>query len=100
MNKKITRIYYPKGSTNSRTFECHIKNVMGGDALMEVSAWEVRPNRKWWQFRTSYFGQYSFWVDDFNTIVDGIDFCLSHLLLEEKEHNERRKKFDEFDKTS
>ena len=100
MKKQITRTFYPNDGSTIRTFECHITDVMGGGNLLEVSVWEVRPVRKWWQFRTRYFGNHSFWVDDHNTIMDGIDHCLSYLLLEEKEYNERRKKFEEFEKNS
>lgn len=101
--KKIIRTFTPHDETKSaRQFECHISDVMGGGTLVEVSVWEVRNPllRKWWQFRTRYFGTKSFWVDDYPTIKDGIDACLTKLMAEEEEDNERRKKFEEFEKSA
>lgn len=98
--KKITRTFTPNDGSAERTFECSISDVLGGGALVEVTFWEIRPVRKWWQFRTHYFGSKSFWVDDFDTIMDGIDTCLTKLLNEEEDDNNRRKKFEEFEKSA
>lgn len=99
--KKIIRNFIPHDENKSaRQFECHISDVMGGGSLIEVSVWEVRPFRKWYQFRTTYFGSKCFWVDDFETIKDGIDHILTKLMEEEEQDNERRKKFEEFEKSA
>lgn len=99
--KKIIRNFIPHDENKSaRQFECQITDVLGGHSLIEVSVWEVRPIRKWYQSRTTHFGTKSFWVDDFETIKDGIDYILTKLMEEEEWDNERRKKFEEFEKTS
>lgn len=103
MKKSIIRNYIPHDDEKcARQFECHISDVMGGGSLVEVAVWEVRNPllRKWWQSKTRYFGTKNFWVDDFPTIVEGIDACLAKLLAEEEDDNERRKKFEEFEKNS
>lgn len=103
MKKSIIRNYIPHDKNKSaRQFECQITDVMGGGSLVKVHVEEVRNPllRKWWQSRTTYFGTKSFWVDDYPTIVAGIDVCLAKLLAEEKDDNERRKKFEEFEKSA
>lgn len=101
--KKITRTFYPHDENKSaRQFECQITDVLGGGSLVEVHVEEVRNPllRKWWQFRTTYFGTKSFWVDDYPTIKDGIDAVLTKLMEEEEQENNRRKKFEEFEKSA
>lgn len=98
--KTITRTYTPHDENKSaRQFECRITDVMGGHALLEVSVWEVRNplTRKWWQSRTAYYGSKNFWLDDFPSIKDGIDYVLTKLMEEEEEDNLRRKKIEEFE---
>ena len=99
--KTITRTFIPDDENQpARQFECHISDVLGCGSFVEVSAWEVRPVRKWWQSRTRYFGSKCFWVDDFDTIKAGIDSVLAKLMEEEAEDLARRKKFEEFEKSA
>lgn len=94
--KKTIRTFIPKDGSIPRTFECYITDVMGGHSLIEVSIYEVQIKKKWWHSRTQYFGCKNFWIDDFASIVDGIDAVISNLLVEEQEYNMRKKKLEEY----
>lgn len=99
--KTITRTFVPDDENQSaRQFECHISDVLGCGSFAEVSVWEVRPLRKWWQSRTCYFGSKCFLVDNFDTIKEGIDSVLAKLMEEEAKDLARRKKFEEFEKSA
>lgn len=94
--KKVIKTFGP------RRFECFVSDVMGDGALLKVSVLEIRDpsKRKWWQSRTRYLGSRNFWTDDYSTIHEGVDICLAFLIAEEEEDNLRRKKFEDFEKSS
>lgn len=68
-----------------REFEVYLSSEFRG-RMCEVSVWEVvHPNRK--IFRTKYRCYKTFWIDDFETIKEGIYFVLDDYLHEEEEEN-------------
>ena len=84
---------------NNKMFDIYVNSI--GCAMAEVSIYEViRPNRKTF-FRTKFFSFHTgcFFVDDFNTIMEG---ALSVLEKGFKEKNREEKiieKWKEFEKT-
>lgn len=75
-----------------RTFECHLSSEFQG-YMCVVSIYEVvRPS--WRIFRTSYQGQKSFWIEDYETIMQGVEKMVDYLLASEKEEEERRAKWE------
>ena len=68
-----------------REFEVYLSSEFRG-RMCEVSVWEVvHPNRK--IFRTKYRCYKTFWIDDFETIKEGIYSILDAYLREEEEEN-------------
>lgn len=66
-----------------REFEVYLSSEFSG-RMCEVSVWEVvHPNRKF--FRTKYRHFQTFWVDDFETIKEGIYHSIECYLECEKE---------------
>lgn len=65
-----------------RTFECYPSAECGGK-MCSVNVWEVkRPN--WKIFRTSYFGNRCFWIDDYESIQEGIEDIVGWLIRQEE----------------
>jgi hypothetical protein len=89
-----TNIYVQDG----RTFEVTTVNVACFHNFMaETYVHEViRPN--WKIFRTRSIDSQSFFVDDYETILDGEIAMLEKILQREREEKERRQKWAEFDK--
>ena len=82
---------------NNRTFEAHVNSI--GGHMVEVSFYEVvRPT--WKIFRTKFFPFYSsyFFVDDFNTILEGVHDCLNTAFAVEQTDNDTFNKWKEFEK--
>lgn len=74
------------------TFECYANPI--GCAMCEVNIWEVvRP--KWKIFRTKYQDSLSFFIDDFDSIAEGIESCVSQFLKREELEEERMRKWKE-----
>ena len=79
-----------------RTFECHPSAECGGK-MCSVNVFEVkRPN--WKIFRTSYFGNRCFWIDDYENIQEGIEDIVSGLIRQEERDYERMKKWGALEK--
>lgn len=76
---------------NNRTFECHYCSEIGGKMCSITFCEIVRPT--WKIFRTTLYDTSSFWVDDYPTIREGIEACLSHLLNVEAKDKERNEKW-------
>lgn len=83
---------------NGRTFEVTTVNVACFRNFMaETYVHEViRPN--WKIFRTRSIDSQSFFVDDYETILEGEIAMLEKILQREREEKERRQKWAEFDK--
>lgn len=65
-----------------RTFECYPSAEYSGK-MCSVNVWEVkRPN--WKIFRTSYFGNRCFWIDDYESIQEGIEDIVDWLIRQEE----------------
>lgn len=81
----------------NRTFEAYVNSI--GCHIVEVSFYEVvRP--LWKIFRTKFFPFYSscFFVNDFNTILEGVHDCLNKAFSEEQTDNDIINKWKEFEK--
>ena len=93
MAKKIN-IY----ERDNRKFEVITVNVLSFNGLLaETRVCEiVRPN--WLIFRTRYIDSTSFFVDDYETILEGEIAMLDAILQKEKEEKERCQKWVEFNK--
>lgn len=93
MAKKIN-IY----KRDNRKFEVITVNVMSFNGLVaETHVCEiVRPN--WLIFRTRYIDSKVFFIDDYETILEGEIAMLDVILQKEKEEKERRQKWAEFNK--
>jgi hypothetical protein len=91
---KKTNIY----ERDNRKFEVNTVNVAGLHGLMaETYVCEIiRPN--WPIFRTRYIGSRSFFTDEYETILEGEIAMLDKILQQEKEDNERRQKWADFEK--
>lgn len=89
-----TNIYIREG----RTFEVTTVNVACFRNFMaETYVHEViRPN--WKIFRTRSIDSKTFFVDDYETILDGEIAMLERILQQEREEKERCQKWEEFDK--
>lgn len=93
MAKKIN-IY----ERDNRKFEVITVNVAGFHGLMaETYICEIiRPN--WKIFRTRYIDTKTFFIDDYETILEGEIAMLDATLQKEKEEKERCQKWAEFNK--
>ena len=91
---KKTNIY----ERDNRKFEVITMNVAGFHGLMaETYVCEIiRPN--WKIFRTRYINSKSFFTDEYETILEGEIAMLDKILQQEKEENERRQKWADFEK--
>ena len=91
---KKTNIY----ERDNRKFEVITMNVAGFHGFMaETYVCEIiRPN--WKIFRTRYISSKSFFTDEYETILEGEIAMLDKILQQEKEDNERRQKWADFEK--
>lgn len=79
-----------------RTFECYTGAELEGK-MCRVAIYEVvRPT--WKIFRTRYKDSRGFWVDDYDTLQEGIDKMLDHFLKWEQEEAERKAKWSALEK--
>ena len=75
-----------------RDFKCHYHADLGGK-MCEVTVWEiVRPT--WKIFRCKYRSSYTFWVEDFDTIIEGVEKAVYRYLAEEDREKEIYKKWE------
>lgn len=54
----------------------------------------VRPT--WKIFRTSYRDHFCFWISDFETVREGVEFCFADYIKELQRIAENYKKYDDF----
>lgn len=79
-----------------REFEVYLSSECGG-RMCEVSVWEViHPNRKF--FRTKYRCYKTFWIDDYETIKEGVYAVIERYFRDEKEENLIEAKWNEVNK--
>lgn len=79
-----------------REFEVYLSSEFSG-RMCEVSVWEVvHPNRKF--FRTKYRCYKTFWIDDYETIKEGIYAVINRYLHDEEEENLIEAKWKEVEK--
>ena len=84
--------------TDDRIFEAYVSSPFPN--MVEVSFYDVvRPS--WKIFRTKFFPFHSTWFipSMFETIEEGIKFCLNKGFMEEKEANAKMTKWQTFEKT-
>lgn len=83
---------------DNRTFEAYVN--MSYSNIVDVSFYEViRPT--WKIFRTKFFPFYSTWfyIKDYNSIMDGVETCLTEGFHEEALEQSIENKWKEFEKT-
>jgi hypothetical protein len=81
-----------------RQFEVYCESEFSG-RMCCVSIYEVvHPNRK--IFKCKYRDTVSFWVDDYETIKEGIYKCIARYIREEEKENQIVKKWEELDNDS
>ena len=74
-----------------RQFEVYCESEFSG-RMCSVSIYEViHPDRK--IFRCKYRDTVSFWVEDYETIKEGIYKCIARYMREEEEENKIREKW-------
>ena len=79
-----------------RTFECYPSAECGGK-MCSVSVWEVkRPN--WKIFRTNYFGNRCFWIDNYKDIQEGIEDIVNFFIRQEERELARIEKWSALEK--
>lgn len=83
---------------DNRKFEVNTVKVAGFHGIMaETYVCEIiRPNLP--ICRTRYIGSRSFFTDEYETILEGEIAMLDKILQQEKEDNERRQKWADFEK--
>lgn len=74
-----------------RTFECHYGAELSGK-MCGVNIFEVK-RPKWKIFRTTYQDQCTFWVDDYESIQEGVRQMVMRFLAREQEANARYEKW-------
>jgi hypothetical protein len=82
---------------NNKTFEAYVTSI--GCHIVEVSFYEVvRPS--WKIFRTKFFSFYStyFFVDEFDTILEGVNDCLNTAFIVRQIDDDIANKWKEFEK--
>lgn len=78
-------------TVEGRTFECYISAELGGK-ICGVSICEVkRPN--WRIFRSIFQDQCTFWVDDYESIQEGVRQMIIYFLAREQEARARYEKW-------
>lgn len=66
--------------------------------MCSVNVWEVkRPN--WKIFRTSYFGSRCFWIDDYESIQEGIEDIVGWLIIQKVRDHEMAEKWGALEKS-
>lgn len=77
-----------------RKFICSVTSEIGG-AMCGVSIYEeVRPN--WKFFKNKYCCSESFWITEFDSILEGIVAAVDHYLEDEGYNEEIAKKWKEY----
>lgn len=78
-----------------RQFEVYLSSEFKGH-MCSVSIWEViHPNRK--IFRCKYKDAISFWIDDYETIKEGIYECIEKCLQDEEKESQIVEKWKALD---
>lgn len=90
-----TRIY----NYNNKTYVCYVgQGCFTGS--VEVSVWErKRPNNRIFK-GDRYKGSDWFWVEDYNTIEEGVLDCIKQVIQEDIELDNISKKWKEFENKS
>lgn len=91
MKKNVISVIYQDRLFNLTVLEdCHF-----GGAMLEVKICEYLPNRKF--FKNHWLDTKRTWTSDHATIEDGAKHLLAVYLKEEKDRNEIRKKWADFE---
>lgn len=85
-----------KKTHNGKEYEIHTHQDFNG-AMVCGNIYEVvRPN--WKIFRTSYCHHFCFWISDFPTVQEGVDFCFDDYIAGVFLIQENYRKYEEFEK--
>ena len=83
-----------------RQFKCEVFIGQCMSDMVECTIKEIiHPERRF--FKTEFFGENTcFWLDDFSSVMEGVEDCV-HKYLDEKKRNERNlKKIKEFEEST
>lgn len=84
---------------NNKTYVCYVGQGCFSSSV-EVSMWErTRPNNRIFK-GDKYKGSDWFWVEEYNTIEDGVLDCIDRLTAKENERDNISKKWKEFENKS
>lgn len=81
---------------NGHVFECRLTSDFHGKMCCVEISKVVRPT--WKIFRTSYCGSEAFWIDDYNTIAEGVERMVECFLKDWEEDEVRRAKWETLSK--
>ena len=85
-----------KKSHKGKEYEIHTYQDFNG-AMVCGNIYEVvRPT--WKIFRTSYCNHFCFWISDFPTVQEGVDFCFDDYIAGVFLIQENYRKYEEFEK--
>lgn len=80
---------------DDKQYNCYVgQGCFSGS--VNVLMYEYRPNKK--IFKEKSLGSKWFWLDDYNTIEEGVKTILIKVLVEQKYELEMRRKWEEFEK--
>lgn len=80
---------------DDKQYNCYVgQGCFSGS--VEVLMCEYRPNKK--IFKEKSLGSKWFWLDDYNTIEEGVKTVLIKVLVEQKYELEMQKKWEKFEK--
>lgn len=82
---------------DNRTFEVFAHTDFDGMMICYSIDEVIRPN--WKFFRTAHRTSGAFWLDDHDSVMGGLRYCLTKMIMEDYETAERYRKFEEFANT-
>lgn len=85
-----------KKTHNGKEYEIHTYQDFHG-AMVCGNIYEV-VHPTWKIFRTSYCKHFCFWISDFPTVREGVDFCFDDYIADVFLTQENYRKYAEFEK--
>jgi hypothetical protein len=94
--KEITTMAMIKKTHNGKEYEIHTYQDFNG-AMVCGNIYEV-VHPTWKIFRTAYCKHFCFWISDFPTVREGVDFCFDDYIADILLTQENYRKYEEFEK--
>ena len=85
-----------KKTHNGKEYEIHTHQDFNG-AMVCGNIYEV-VHPTWKIFRTAYCKHFCFWISDFPTVREGVDFCFTDYIEDILQTQENYRKYEEFEK--